>query len=53
MKQKMRIQNLRGVIEVQLQKNSTPSPWKRRKTSSSAVFCINVLVIVDKLRQKK
>ena len=29
--QKMRIKNLRGVSEVQFNKNSTPSPWKRRK----------------------
>ena len=28
-----------GVSEVQLKENSTPSPWKRRKTTSSAIFC--------------
>ena len=37
--QKMRIKNLMGVSEVQLKKNSTPSPWKRRKTTSFAIFC--------------
>ena len=35
--QKMRVKNLRGVSEVRLKK-STPSPWKRRKTTSSAIF---------------
>ena len=28
-----------GVSEVRFKKNSTPSPWKRQKTTSSAVFC--------------
>ena len=28
-----------GVSEVRLKKYSNPSPWKRRKTTSSAVFC--------------
>ena len=37
--QKIRIKNLRGVSVVRLKKNSTPSPWKRRKTTSSAIFC--------------
>ena len=36
--QKMRIKNLMGVSEVRIKKNSTPSPWKRRKTTSSATF---------------
>ena len=36
--QKMRNKILRGVSEVRFKKNSTPSPWKRRKTSS-AIFC--------------
>ena len=35
----MRIKNLRGVSEVRLKKNSTPSPWKHRKATSSAIFC--------------
>ena len=34
----MHIKNLRGVSEVDLKK-STASPWKRRKTTSSAIFC--------------
>ena len=34
----MRIKNLRGVSEIRLKKNSTPSPWKRRKTTSSAIL---------------
>ena len=29
----------RGVSEVRFKKNSTPSPWKRRKTTLSAIFC--------------
>ena len=37
--QKMRIKNLRGVSQVRFKKNSTPSPWKHRKTTSSAIFC--------------
>ena len=38
--QMMRIKNPReGVSEVRFKKNSTPSPWKRRKTNSSAIFC--------------
>ena len=37
--QKMRIKNLRGGQWGPILKNSTPSPWKPRKTSSSAVFC--------------
>ena len=37
--QKMRIKNLRGASEVRLKKNSTLSPWKRRKTTSSVTFC--------------
>ena len=28
-----------GVSEVRFKKNSTPSPWKCRKTTSSAIFC--------------
>ena len=34
----MRSKNLMGVSEVRI-KNSTPSPRKRRKTTSSAIFC--------------
>ena len=28
-----------GVSEVRFKKNSTPSPWKYRKTTTSALFC--------------
>ena len=27
------------ISDVRFKKNSTPSPWKRRKTSQSAIFC--------------
>ena len=32
-------QKSEGVNEVRFKKNSTPSPWKRRKTTSSATLC--------------
>ena len=37
--QKMRIKNRWGASEVRFKKNSTSSPWKGRKTTSSATFC--------------
>ena len=37
--QKMRIKNLRAVSEVRFKKKSTPSPWKRQKTTTSAIVC--------------
>ena len=39
--QKMRIKNLRGLSGVRFEKNSTPSPWKRGKNTSSATFVPN------------
>ena len=37
--QKMRNKNLMGGQWGTILKNSTPSPWKRRITTSSAIFC--------------
>ena len=36
---KMRMKNLEGGQRGPIYKNSTPSPWKRRKITSSATFC--------------
>ena len=39
--QKMRLENLRGRGAVRSDlKDSTPSPGERRKTTSSAAFCV-------------